>query len=71
MYTMTDISLFVYILSHVSLSGFIRYVIKYKFATNHDSGVPVDVDLCFSTIGTLQSTKVNDVAINVVNDTHT
>ena len=36
MYTMTDICLLVYFLP---LCGFIRYLIKYKFATNNDSGV--------------------------------
>ena len=35
---MTDICLLVYLLPHVSLCGFIRYLIKYKFATNNDSG---------------------------------
>jgi len=39
MFTMTDICLLVYFLPHVSLCGFIRYLIKYKFATNDDSGV--------------------------------
>ena len=39
MYTMTDICLLVYFLPHLSLCGFIRYLIKYKFATNNDSGV--------------------------------
>ena len=39
MYTMTDIWLLVYFLPHVSLCGFIRYLIKYKFATNNGSGI--------------------------------
>ena len=33
------ICLLVYFLPHVSLCGFIRYLIKYKFATNNGSGV--------------------------------
>ena len=67
MYTMTDICLVVYYLPHVSLCGFIRYFIKYKFATNNDSGVPQT--LIYFTIGTLRLTKVSNVANNVVNDT--
>ena len=39
MYTMTDICLLIYFLPHVSLCGFIRYFIKYKFAANNYSGV--------------------------------
>ena len=35
MYTMTDIWLLVYFLPHISLCGFIRYLIKYKFATHN------------------------------------
>ena len=38
-YTMTDICLLVYFLPHVSLCGVMRYLIKYKFATNNGSGV--------------------------------
>ena len=48
MYTMNDICLFVYFLPHVSLCGFIRYLIKCEFATNNDAGVSQDVDLCYS-----------------------
>ena len=36
---MTEVCLLVYFLPHVSLCGFIRYSIKYKFATNNGSGV--------------------------------
>ena len=45
MYTVTDIWLSVYFLPHVSLSDLIRYLIKYKFATNNDFAVSQDVDL--------------------------
>ena len=57
----------------MSHCGFIRYLIKYEFATNDDSGISQCVDESIFTIGTFLSMKVNDVAnnYNVVNDTHT
>ena len=45
MYTMPDICLLVYFLPNVSRCGFIRYLIKYKFATNNDS-VPRNANFC-------------------------
>ena len=45
-----DICLLLYILPHISLCGLIRYLIKYKFATNNDSGVSQDVDIFLSSV---------------------
>ena len=58
---MTDICLLVYFLPHVSLCGFIHYLINYKFATNDDNE-----SWSIFTIGTLRSTKEKNVVNNVV-----